>query len=98
MLNTVACSVIEEIRGHHPCCVFMYRGGRVCHMNNTARKRTRRAAGLPHLRVQSLKHKFGRRRHASVVPPVGSIGSNLMNAPQSSLLVKKLMRPRDGST
>lgn len=73
--NTVAQSVIEEVRGQHPEFVFVYRRERVKHldqapampyrpiasMNNTAWQRARAAVGLPGLHVHDLRHTVGMR-------------------------------------
>lgn len=66
VLNRVARSVIQEVRGQHDVYVFTYCGRGVGHMYNSAWKRARRAAGLPDVRVHDLKHTFG-----AVCGPVG---------------------------
>lgn len=66
VLNRVAQSVIEEVRGLHPEYVFTYQDRRVGNMTNSAWKRARKAAGLP-VRVHDLKHTFGRRLRAAGV-------------------------------
>lgn len=68
VLNRVARSVIEEVRGQNEQFVFTYQGRRVCRMYNSAWKRARRVAGLPNVRVHDLKHTCGRRLRASGVP------------------------------
>jgi integrase len=67
VLNQVAKSVVEDVRGEHPEYVFTYRGHRVTGMNNSAWRRARKRAGLPHVRVHDLKHTFGRRLRAAGV-------------------------------
>ena len=64
MLNRVAMSVIEEVRGEHPDYVFTFRGHPVTAMNNTGWQNARRRAGLAQVRVHDLKHTFGRRLRA----------------------------------
>ena len=67
VLNTVAASVIESVRGQHPKYVFIYRNKPLTHMLNTAWKQARQAVGLPHVRVHDLKHTFGCRLRAAGV-------------------------------
>ena len=47
VLNKVARSVVDEVRGQHPEYVFTYRGKPVTKMRNSAWKRAWKAAGLP---------------------------------------------------
>jgi integrase len=68
VLNRVARSVVEELRGNHPNYVFTYKGHPVQGINNTSWKRVRKEAGLPQVRVHDLKHTFGRRLRAAGVP------------------------------
>ena len=67
VLNRVAKSVIDAVRGQHPEYVFTYEGAPVTHMLNSAWKKARIRAGLPHVRVHDLKHTFGRRLRAAGV-------------------------------
>jgi integrase len=67
VLNRVAKSVIEEVRGSHPEFVFTYRDHPVETMNNTGWQSARKRAGLPQVRVHDLKHTFGRRLRAAGV-------------------------------
>ncbi len=67
VLNRVARSVIEEVRGEHTEYVFTYRGKPVTAMNNTAWQTARDRAGLSPVRVHDLKHTFGRRLRAAGV-------------------------------
>ena len=67
VLNRVARSVIEGVRGQHPEYVFVYRGRPMQTMNNTAWQSERRRAGLAHVRVHDLKYTFGRRLRAAGV-------------------------------
>lgn len=67
VLNKIAHSVIEEVRGEHSEYVFIYRGKSIGRMLNTSWKNARKKAKLPQVRVHYLKHTFGRRlRSASV--------------------------------
>ena len=66
VLNDIARSVVESVRGEHPEYVFTFRGHRVGKINNTAWKNARRRAGIP-VRVHDLKHTFGRRLRAAGV-------------------------------
>ena len=68
VLNTVARTVIEEARGHHPEFVFTYKGSPIKHINNSSWKRVRKLVGLTQVRVHDLKHTFGRRLRAAGVP------------------------------
>ena len=68
VLNRVATSVIEEVRGVHPDYVFTYKGQPGRGINNSSWKRVRKEAGLPLVRVHDLKHTFGRRLRAASVP------------------------------
>jgi integrase len=64
VLNRVARSVIESVRGQHAEYVFSYRSAPIETMHNTAWQSARRRAGLPQVRVHDLKHTFGRRLRA----------------------------------
>lgn len=66
VLNTVAKSVIEEVRGIHPEYVFTFRGKRILRMLNSGWKAARIATGIA-VRVHDLKHTFGRRLRAAGV-------------------------------
>ena len=68
VLNQIAKSVVEEVRGNHPGHVFTYHGRPVKSINNSAWRRVREAVGLPLVRVHDLKHTFGRRLRAAGVP------------------------------
>ena len=67
VLNRVAGSVIEKVRGEHPDYVFTYQGHPVTTMNNSAWRKARKRAGLTQVRVHDLKHTFGRRLRAAGV-------------------------------
>jgi integrase len=68
VLNRIARSVVDELRGTHPKYVFTYKGHRVGRMFNNAWKRARAEVGLPQVRVHDLKHTCGRRLRAAGVP------------------------------
>ena len=67
VLNRVALSVTEAMRGKHATHVFSYRGKPVRRMLNGAWLRARPAVGLPQVRVHDLKHTFSRRLRAAGV-------------------------------
>jgi integrase len=67
VLNRVARSIVEDLRGQNADYVFTYRGRRVNRMFNSAWMRARQAAGLANVRVHDLKHTFGRRLRAAGV-------------------------------
>ncbi len=67
VLNRVAMSVVDGLRGKHGSHVFSYRGNPVKQMLNSAWRRVRRTVGLPQVRVHDLKHTFGRRLRAAGV-------------------------------
>ena len=67
VLNRVAHSVVESVRGSDPEHVFAYRGRALTTMHNTAWQSARQRAGLPQVRVHDLKHTFGRRLRAAGV-------------------------------
>ncbi len=67
VLNSIAKSVIEEVRGTHPEYVFTYKGKPVDRMLRSAWRKARVRAELPHMRVHDLKHTFGRRLRAAGV-------------------------------
>jgi integrase len=67
VLNRIAKSVVDSVRGQHGDFVFTYKSRPVEHINNSAWKRCRRALDLP-VRVHDLKHTFGRRLRAAGVP------------------------------
>lgn len=67
VLNRIAKSVIDEVRGHHPEFVFTFNGKPVKRMLRSAWKKARIRAGLQQVRVHDLKHTFGRRLRAAGV-------------------------------
>lgn len=67
ILNSVARSVIEEVRGEHPEYVFTYRGNHMDRIMNSAWKKARVRAELSQVRVHDLKHTFGRRLRSAGV-------------------------------
>ncbi len=67
VLNRIARSVIDEVRGCHPTYVFTYKGARIARINNSAWRKARKRANLP-VRVHDLRHTFGRRLRAAGVP------------------------------
>lgn len=67
ILNRVAQSVVNRVRGQHPEYVFVYRGHALQTMNNTAWQSARRRPGLSQVRVHDLKHTYGRRLRAAGV-------------------------------
>jgi integrase len=81
VLNRVARSVIDEVRGEHADFVFTYRGRAVTKIYNSAWKCARERAadelevetnqqapwGFRNVRVHDLKHTFGRRLRAAGV-------------------------------
>ena len=68
VLNRVAASVIEQVRGNHPEHVFTYKGKPVQTINNSGWKTARKKVCLSQVRVHDLKHTFGRRLRAANVP------------------------------
>ena len=67
VLNQVALSGVEAMRGKHPTHVFSFRGKPIARMLNGAWLRAREAAALPQVRVHDLKDTFGRRLRAAGV-------------------------------
>ena len=67
VLNKVARSIIDEVRGKHQEYVFTFRGHPITGMNNTAWQQARKRAGLSQVRVHDLKHTFGRRLRSAGV-------------------------------
>ena len=65
VLNQIALSVVNELRGKHPTHVFTYQGKPITRMLNSAWLRAREEAGLGQVRVHDLKHTFGRRLRAA---------------------------------
>jgi integrase len=61
VLNRIAKSVVDEMRGTHPTHVFSFKGRPIQKMGRKAWRISREKAGLPHVRVHDLKHTFGRR-------------------------------------
>ena len=61
VLNRIAMSVIEKVRGEHPEYVLTYRGHPITAMNNSGWQSARKRAGLSLVRIHDLKHTFGRR-------------------------------------
>ena len=68
VLNQVARSVVDEVRGRHDTFVFTYKGHRIGRINNTAWRNAKRRTGLPEIREHDLKHTCGRRLRAAGVP------------------------------
>lgn len=66
VLNSIAKSVIEEVRGMHPEYVFIYRGKPIQRILNSGWKDARDKTGIQ-VRVHDLKHTFGRRLRAAGV-------------------------------
>jgi integrase len=50
VLNRIATSVIQEVRGMHPDYVFTYKGHPVQSINNSSWKRVRKEVGLSQVR------------------------------------------------
>lgn len=67
VLNRIAKSVIDELRGQHAEYVFTYRDKPIANMLNSAWQKARIRAGLAQVRVHDLKHTFGRRLRAAGV-------------------------------
>jgi integrase len=67
VLNRVAASVIEQVRGNHSEYVFTYKGKPVQTINNSGWKTARKKVCLTQVRVHDLKHTFGRRLRAANV-------------------------------
>jgi integrase len=67
VLNRVAQSVIEDVRGEDDEYVFTYRGKPVLRMMNSAWLKARNETSLEKVRVHDLKHTFGRRLRAAGV-------------------------------
>ncbi len=68
VLNRVARSIVDDLRGMHRDRVFTFRGKPIRSMNNSAWQKARKNAGLPQVRIHDLKHTFGRRLRAAGVP------------------------------
>lgn len=66
VLNRIAKSVVESVRGVHSSHVFTYNGHPVTRMLNSAWLRARKEVDL-RVRVHDLKHTFGRRLRAAGV-------------------------------
>lgn len=67
VLNRIAKSVVDSMRGQHSEYVFTYRSQPIERINNNGWKRARRQLNMP-VRVHDLKHTFGRRLRAAGVP------------------------------
>ena len=67
VLNEVARSVVEHVRGQHPEYVFTFRNKPTTKITNSAWGKARCRADLPQVRVHDLKHTFGRRLRAAGV-------------------------------
>jgi integrase len=68
ILNDIAKSVIQSVRGNHVHFVFTYhcqgRHNSLSTMNKYTWDRARNLVGLPQVRIHDLKHTFGRRLRA----------------------------------
>ena len=67
VMNDIALSVVNDLRGKHDTHVFTFRKKPIDHMSNSGWRRAREKAGLPQVRVHDLKHTFGRRLRAAGV-------------------------------
>ena len=67
VLNRVARSVIEKVRGEHPEYVFTFLGHPITAMNNTGWQNLRKRVDLSLVSIHDLKHTFGRRLRAAGV-------------------------------
>jgi hypothetical protein len=67
VLNHIAKSVIDEVRGQHSEYVFTYNGKPVAKMLRSAWRKARKRAALLQVRVHDLKHTFGRRLRSAGV-------------------------------
>ena len=65
VLNRVARSVIDDVRGEHIEHVFTFNVSPVRQINNSAWQSARQRAGLQQVRAHDLKHTFGRRLRAT---------------------------------
>jgi integrase len=68
VLNQVARSVVDEVRGQHDTYVFTYKEHRVGRINNSGWRNAKKKAGLSGIREHDLKHTCGRRLRAAGVP------------------------------
>ena len=67
VLNKIAKSVIEKVRGNHPEYVFTYKGNKMLtSINNTSWQNAVKRSCIP-TRIHDLKHTFGRRLRAAGV-------------------------------
>ena len=66
VLNRVARSIVEEVRGDHFERVFTYRGRPIGRINDMGFRKARERAGL-NVRVHDLERTFGRRLRAAGV-------------------------------
>ncbi len=66
ILNKVACSVVESVRGTYSHFVFTYKGEPITRMYNSGWMTARKRTGLE-IRVHDLKHTFGRRLRSAGV-------------------------------
>jgi integrase len=64
VLNNIAQSVINNVRGMHSEYVFVYKNMPLTRMNNKGWRRARSEVGLSTVRVHDLKHTFGSRLRA----------------------------------
>jgi integrase len=67
VLNSVARSVLKEVRGEHPQFVFVYKGHPIRTMNTSAWQKARKRAGLADVHVHDLRHTIGRRLRSAGV-------------------------------
>jgi integrase len=67
VLNRIALSVVNSVRGKHSTHVFSFRSKPVNRMLNSAWRKASVRANLLKVRVHDLKHTFGRRLRAAGV-------------------------------
>lgn len=67
VLNQVAMSILESVRGEHADYVFTYKKHSISRINNKAWQNARIRAGLKHVRVHDLRHTYGCRLRSAGV-------------------------------
>jgi integrase len=67
VLNDIAKSIIEDVRGEHPVYVFTQNGKKMSRLLTSSWIRARKKLGLSDVRCHDLKHTCGRRLRAAGV-------------------------------
>ena len=92
VLNDVAKSVIESMRGKHPVYVFTYRGKPTGTMHNSGWQNARKRVGMEHVRVHDLKHTLKYVIPTSILFTGLYVGNHLLADSEKEKSFKKIVK------